>query len=180
MQADFHCIHGSSLATVFLRKASSLLELAGDDRETVLHARLVYFDVIEQPDKHFLDLHSKYKFGFESWCLPPYFDPENPEFLIRRLDEGIGNTEFLLEGDLEGSFDWWDVTETHGSAAEVELPAEVLGRFTQEIGWLREGEIEEYCAQGGGIPFFLSDGVKALYLKYVRSYGANDNLDYPI
>lgn len=175
MNPQLQCVHGSSLATVFLRNASSLLELAGDHGETVLHSRLVYFDVVEEPGKHFLDLHAKYKFGFESWNLPSFFEAENPEFLIHRLDEGIGNTKDLIEGDIEGTFDWWDVTEKHGSASEVGLPAEAYDKLAHEIGWLHAGAIEESCALGFGVPFDISPGVRALYEEHVRFFGSNDN-----
>ncbi len=179
MNQKLQCVRSSSLATVFLKAAAGLLDLAGDHGEKVLTSRLVYFDVIEEPGRHFLDLHKKYKFGFESWCLPGAFDADNPEFLIRRLDEGIGNSDALIAGDgLDGSFDYWDVTENHGTACDVELPLEFFGKLAVELSERRQGEIAEYCAQGGGIPFDLSDDVKRLYIQHVKHYGANDNVGY--
>ena len=99
MNPELQCVRGSSLAAVFLKSAASLLDLAGDHGERVLTSRLVYFDVIEEPGRHFLDLHKKYKFGFDSWCLPDAFDAGNPEFLIRRLDEGIGRLCNRMSGN---------------------------------------------------------------------------------
>lgn len=175
MSACLKSVEGSNLRTILIRSAGKVLELAGDHDETVLLARLTRFDVVEEPDRHFLDMHKQYSFEFESFCLPSHFDPENPEFLIRRLDSGVGDTQSLIEGDIEGSFSDWDVDQFTGTPDDVGLPDEVLGKLAEELVYLRDGEIEEYCAQGGGIPFDLSDPVRALYLRHVKKYGANDN-----
>lgn len=176
MPPNLKPIHGSDLPTILIRAAANVLKMAGDHDETVLAARLTEFAVVDQPNKRILELHEKYQFAFESWCLPTDFDPDNPEFVIKRLDRGIGYTDCLLDGDLDGSFEDWHVMEWCGAATEVNLPPDAYPRLAEEIGDLREWQIEEYCAQGGGVPFDLSDGVRALYLKHVRNFGANDNL----
>lgn len=175
MSACLKSVEGSHLRTILIRSASKVLELAGDHDETVLLARLTRFDVVEELGKHFLDMHKQYSFEFESFCLPPHFDPENPEFLIRRLDSGIGDTRALIEGELEGSFSEWDVTEYYGTPKEVGLPDELLTRLAEELGWLRIGEIEEYLGLGNGVPVGLSPGVAALYARFAEH--GNDNLE---
>lgn len=176
MPAKLKSVEGSHLRTILIRSARKVLELAGDYDETVLLARLTRFDVVEEPAKHFLDMHKQYSFEFESFCLPPHFDPANPELLVRRLDSGIGDTQALIDGDLEGSFSDWDVVQYYGTPTELGLPKECLRKLADELCWLRRGEIEEYLGLGHGVPLPLSPGVAAIYAIYADPWG-NDNLE---
>ena len=173
--ATLKVIQGSDLPTILVRSAAEILNLAGDHGEQVLLSRLTSFEAVNGHAQYYLDLPKQYRFEFESFCLPPKFDPENPEYLIRRLDAGVGDTEALLEGELEGSFSDWNVIEYHGSAIEVGLPNEAFERLAEELTSRRIWEIEEYLSQGNGIPLGLSAAVMAIYAR-IAKYG-NDNLE---
>lgn len=173
--ATLKVIQGSDLPMILLRSAAEILNLAGDHGEQVLLSRLTSFAPVEGHPKYYLDLPKQYRFEFESFCVPPNFDPENPEYLIRRLDAGVGDTQALLEGEIEGSFSDWNVIEYHGTAIEVGLPDEAFERLAEELTSQRIWEIEEYLGQGNGIPLGLSAAVMAIYAR-ISKHG-NDNLE---
>jgi len=175
-QSQLKPVAGSELPISIRRAAANLLELAGDEREVVLLARITQLEAVDEPERHFLDLPKQIKFTFETFALTEHFDPEQPEWLLRRTDEGTINTEDLLADDTVGNVPDWIVLEWSGNAKDIGLPAECYDKLAEEIEYLHEGEIEEWLGLGNSVPDGLSEGVAAIYAKYADE-SSNDNIE---
>ena len=103
-------------------------------------------------------------------------DPERPEWILRRTDEGTINTKYLVADDILGNVPDWTVMEWSGSASDLGLPAECFDKLAEEIECLHEGEIEEFLALGNSIPEGLSPQVLAIYERYANEF-CNDNAE---
>jgi len=175
-QSQLKPVAGSELPLNIRRAASNLLELAGDEREVVLLARITQLEAVEDSSQHFLDLPKQVKFTFETFALTEHFDPEQPEWLRRRTDEGTINTEDLLADDIVGNVPDWIVLEWSWNAKELGLPDQSFAKLAEEIECLHEGEIEEWLGLGNSVPEGLSDGVAEIYARYEEEW-SNDNLE---
>jgi hypothetical protein len=176
MSANLKAFDGSDLSLNIRKAAANLVELAGDEREVVLLARLTQLEAVDEPNKHFLDLPKQVKFSFETWALTEHFDPEQPEWILRRTDEGTINTADLLAADIVGNVPDWCVMEWSGNARDLGLPAECFDKLAEEIEYLHEGKIEEWLGLGNSIPEGLSTQVLAIYERYANEFD-NDNLE---
>jgi hypothetical protein len=175
-QSQLKTVAGSELPLSIRRAGSNLLDLAGDEREVVLLARITKLEAVEEPDRHFLDLPKQIKFTFETFALTEHFDPEQPEWLLRRTDEGTINTEDLLADDIVGSVSDWFVLEWSGNAKELGLPDECYAKLAEEIEYLHEGEVEEWLGLGNSVPEGLSPQVAEIYARYAEEW-SNDNIE---
>ena len=175
-QSQLKPVAGSELPLSIRRAAANLLELAGDEREVVLLARITQLEAVEDSSQHFLDLPKQVKFTFETFALTEHFDPEQPEWLLRRTDEGTINTEDLLADDIVGNVPDWIVLEWSGNAKDIGLPAECFAKLAEEIEYLHEGEVEEWLGLGNSIPEGLSQQVAEIYARYAEEW-SNDNLE---
>ena len=176
MPANLKAVNGSDLPLNVCKAAANLVELAGDDREVVLLARLTQLEAVDEPKKHFLDLPKQVQFKFETFALTEHFDPSEPEWILRRTDEGTINTKDLLAEEIVGNVPDWSVMEWSGNARELGLPAECFGKLAEEIEYLHEGEIEEWLGLGNSIPEGLSPQVLAIYERYADDW-VNDNVE---
>lgn len=176
MQANLKAVNGSELPLKIRHAAANLLELAGQDREVVLLARITQLDAVEEPYRHFLDLPKQLKFTFETFALTEHFDPEQPEWLLHRVDEGTISTADLLSENILGSVTDWFCTEAAGNAKGLGLPAECFCKLAEEIEYLHEGEVEEWLGLGNSVPEGLSPQVAEIYARYAEDW-SNDNLE---
>lgn len=176
MPASLRAFDGSELPLSIRKAAANLLELAGDEREVVLLARVTKLEAVDEPNKHLLDLPKQVQFEFETFALTEHFDPAEPEWILRRTDDGTINTADLLAQDIVGNVPDWSVMEWSGTAKDLGLPAECFKRLAKEIEYLHEGEIEEWLGVGNSIPEGLSPQVAAIYARYANEFD-NDNLE---
>lgn len=174
METNLKYVGGSDLPARIRESATNILYLAADDGETLIHSRITGLDAVGKP-KHFLDDPDAYRLSMEGWALPREFDPEDPERLILFRLTVTGEVEALVENCLAGSFTDFDDNSIYGSPTDLDLPQSHYSALAEHIEDLRDGQIEEYMGQGGGVPFDLTEPVKAIYLKHVKFFGANDN-----
>ena len=139
-------------------------------------ARITQLEAVEDSSQHFLDLPKQVKFTFETFALTEHFDPEQPEWLLRRTDEGTINTEDLLAEDIVGNVPDWSVLEWCGNAKDIGLPAECFAKLAEEIECLHEGDIEEWLGLGNAVPEGLSEAVAEIYARYAEEW-SNDNVE---
>ena len=176
MNTNLKPVGGSHLPARIRTAATNLLYLAADDGETLIHSRITNLESVGKP-KHFMDDQYTYRLSLKGWALPREFDPEYPETLILFTLNVTGDVESLVEDCLDGSFSEFDDYSIYGNPEVLELPESYYGDLAEHLSELLSDQIEEYCAQGGGIPFDLTEPVKALYVKHARLYGANYNAE---